>query len=127
MQGSKFICFLLSIAFISGSSIKSNGQTVVNSTGNTIRNDLYYFEYSVGEIAITTINNKSNNATQGLLQPIVKVVPAYAFLKRDLIFEKVKLRLFKANVQFSSINYNKFKYADYWLFQKHPSFNIKTL
>src|SRR5215203_3774439 len=123
MQNSKFIFFLLSTAFISGLSIKSNGQILVNSTGNTIRNDSYCFEYSVGEIAITTISNSNNDATQGLLQPILK--RSYAFLKRDLIFEKLKLRLFPVNIQLSAINNTKFRYTNHWLFKKHPSFNIK--
>jgi hypothetical protein len=52
-----------------------NGQTVVNSTGNTIKDNSYYFEYSVGEISITTLSGGANNVTQGLLQPNIKKVP----------------------------------------------------
>jgi len=54
---------------------KVKGQTVVNSTGNTIKDNSYYFEYSIGEIAITTLSGNTNNVTQGLLQPNIKKMP----------------------------------------------------
>jgi len=50
-------------------------QTLVNSTGNTIKDNSYYFEYSIGEIAITTLIGTTNNVTQGLLQPNIKKTP----------------------------------------------------
>ena len=53
----------------------ANSQTVVNSTGNTIKDNSYYFEYSIGEICITTIAGGTNIVTQGLLQPNIKKVP----------------------------------------------------
>lgn len=71
------ISVLLIIFFIiiSGSITVVNGQTLVNSTGSTIKNNSYYFEYSIGEISITTISGSTNNVTQGLLQPNIKKVP----------------------------------------------------
>jgi hypothetical protein len=51
------------------------GQTVVNSTGNTISNNSFLFEYSIGEISITTLSNNDNSVTQGLLQPNIKKLP----------------------------------------------------
>lgn len=53
-------------------------QAVVNSTGTTLTSGNYIFEYSVGEIAITTLPTGSAAlnyaATQGVLQPIFKAV-----------------------------------------------------
>ena len=60
-------------------------QTVVNSTGNTLKDNSYYFEYSVGEISITTLSGNTNNVTQGLLQPNIKKVPPPC----DFLDEKV--------------------------------------
>lgn len=55
---------------------KVSAQKVVNSTGATLSNDKYIFEYSVGEISITTLTAPNNAAftTQGLLQPNIKVI-----------------------------------------------------
>lgn len=60
-----FLCLLLC----------QNGfsQSVINTTGTTISNHAFTFEYSIGEIAITTHLSQENILTQGLLQPTVKV------------------------------------------------------
>lgn len=50
------------------------GQSVVNVTGQTLTSTNYQFEYSIGEISITTLSATNNQVTQGLLQPSVKVV-----------------------------------------------------
>jgi len=76
------ICFIL-ILFSSFTAVI--GQTVVNSTGNTLKDNSYYFEYSVGEISITTLAGTTNNVTQGLLQPNIKKVPPPC----DFLDEKV--------------------------------------
>lgn len=78
------ICMLLFIC-----SLNSIGQTLINSTGNTIKDNSYYFEYSIGEISITTLQGNSNNITQGLLQPnIKKTSPPCDFLnEKTLSFE----------------------------------------
>ena len=55
--------------------LTSDSQTVINCAGNTLKDNAYYFEYSVGEISITTLNGSTNNVTQGLLQPNIKKVP----------------------------------------------------
>jgi len=127
MPGSKFITRLLFLTFISISFIPTSGQTLVNSTGNTIKNNSYYFEYSLGEIAITTISNSSNNATQGLLQPTVKGPAAYAFRNKDLIFEKIKFRLFKSNTQLPYFTNRKPGYTNHWLFRNNYSSINKPL
>jgi len=76
------ICFTL---ILFSSFTAAIGQTVVNSTGNTLKDNSYYFEYSVGEISITTLTGSTNNVTQGLLQPNIKKVPPPC----DFLDEKV--------------------------------------
>jgi len=76
------ICFIL---ILFSSFTAAIGQTVVNSTGNTLKDNSYYFEYSVGEISITTLAGTTNNVTQGLLQPNIKKVPPPC----DFLDEKV--------------------------------------
>lgn len=56
-------------------SVSTKAQVLVNTTGNTLKNSAYVFEYSIGEIAVTTINAIDNNITQGLLQPNTKLIP----------------------------------------------------
>lgn len=62
-----FTCILFS-AFTAGA------QQVINSTGQTIHTSNFVIEYSVGELAISTISGTANHATQGLLQPNIKVI-----------------------------------------------------
>jgi hypothetical protein len=54
----------------------SYGQTLLNTTGNTLANGALTLEYSVGEIAINTLSGTTNDLTQGLLQPGLKVEAA---------------------------------------------------
>lgn len=70
----KYSYFVVTISLIF-SAHSPKAQTLVNTTGNTLKSDTYYFEYSIGEIAITTISGNSDNATQGVLQPNVKKLP----------------------------------------------------
>lgn len=87
------LCLLLLFFFS-----HSFSQRVVNTTGTTVANSAFVVEYSVGEVAITTLNSDDKNVTQGLLQPILKVVnPSCAIINSDLLsFEnptKNKVRL----------------------------------
>ena len=83
---SRISAFLPAFFFVMiGSTATVNGQTVVNTTGNTIKDNSYYFEYSIGEISITTLSGTTNNVTQGLLQPNIKKVPPPC----DFLTEKV--------------------------------------
>lgn len=65
--------FLFFTCFISVCQV-CRSQSVLNSTGQTISTGNYLIEYSVGELAITTISGTANHATQGLLQPNIKVI-----------------------------------------------------
>ena len=77
----RLACFFVAFTFIN----QLQAQTLVNSTGNTLKDNSYYFEYSIGEISITTLSGTSNNVTQGLLQPNIKKVPPPC----DFLDEKV--------------------------------------
>ena len=51
----------------------SYSQKLVNASGNTISNNNFIVEYSIGEIGITTLSASANIITQGLLQPSLKI------------------------------------------------------
>ena len=64
---------LFTLIFLSGIFLsKSFAQSVINSTGASLKDGSYQIEYSIGEISITTLSAGSNFITQGLLQPQVK-------------------------------------------------------
>ena len=64
-----------------------SAQKLVNTTGATVKNDNYIFEYSVGEISITSLSASGNSSfiTQGLLQPNVKVITPGCNIVNDTI------------------------------------------
>ncbi|HZH64443.1 MAG TPA: T9SS type A sorting domain-containing protein [Flavisolibacter sp.] len=63
-----------------------NSQTVVNAAGNTISSANFVFEYSIGEISITTHSSTENTLTQGLLQPNLKVSnPGCTIINSELL------------------------------------------
>ena len=66
----KILLSLICICGISPSHLSA--QTVINSTGTSLKDASYQFEYSIGEISITTLSASLNFVTQGLLQPQVK-------------------------------------------------------
>ena len=70
LKGASLFCLTIFTSFATVS-----GQTLVNTTGNTLKDNSYYFEYSIGEISITTLSGTTNFVTQGLLQPNIKKVP----------------------------------------------------
>jgi hypothetical protein len=80
---SYFPVFIIILFLITSATAKS--QVLVNSTCNTIKDNSYHFEYSIGEISITTLSATGNNVTQGLLQPNIKKVPPPC----DFLDEKV--------------------------------------
>lgn len=48
------------------------GQTVVNTSGNTIQNNSISVEYAIGEIGIATLSGNQYHSTEGVLQPIFR-------------------------------------------------------
>src|SRR5689334_10331664 len=75
---------LISIIFFSH---RASAQKLVNTTGNTISDNAYIFEYSVGEISITTLTTTGNvnYITQGLLQPNVKLINPGCLIVNDTL------------------------------------------
>ena len=62
------IFFLISYNLIS--------QSVISSSGNSNSSDDYTISWTIGELAISTINNSDITLTQGFHQPlIVDVIP----------------------------------------------------
>jgi hypothetical protein len=72
------VCRMVTCLFVTFSAfyIDVSGQQLLNSTGKTISDGSHTIEYSIGEIAITTITSPGNTnyITQGLLQPNIKIV-----------------------------------------------------
>ena len=77
----RVICLLLTFNIIN----HLPAQTLINTTGNTVKDNSYYFEYSIGEISISTLTGPSDIITQGLLQPNIKRIPPPC----DFLDEKV--------------------------------------
>ena len=74
--------FLLSVCFFTSNCFS---QTVVNTSGKTIGDNNFIIEYSVGETVIVTNASTNNAITQGLLQPLLKIVPPPCELVNDTI------------------------------------------
>lgn len=85
MPGHQKKCFCLITVILLFVSVYSYSQTLVNTTGNTISNNSYVIEYSIGEIAITTHSSINNDVTQGLLQPSLKVQNSDCGFVNDII------------------------------------------
>ena len=75
MQHKTYSCLVSCILFSCCIINDLQAQTLVNTTGNTVKDNSYYFEYSIGEIGITTLTGTTNTVTQGLLQPNIKKAP----------------------------------------------------
>ncbi len=68
MKKRKLLLLPLALAMYSATAQKVTPQ-VINATGNTLSNATVTIEYSVGEIAITTLKSDTSYVTQGILQP----------------------------------------------------------
>lgn len=68
----KRLYFLLSaILFVLNAQAQTLEPFVVNASGGYIQNSIVNVEWSLGELAITTIGNSNNLLTQGFLQPLL--------------------------------------------------------
>ncbi|HLG41460.1 MAG TPA: T9SS type A sorting domain-containing protein [Chitinophagaceae bacterium] len=65
----------------------ASAQKLVNTTGTTVNDNNYIIEYSVGEIATTTLTQAGNTnfITQGLLQPNIKIINPDCNIVNDTI------------------------------------------
>jgi hypothetical protein len=90
-------------------------QSTISSTGNTLKSSDKILEYSVGQIAIETLQSSTNKITQGILQPSIKV----SVFVNEKFEEKYWLKVFP-NPGNGIINIS----TNYHLFQ---SFNITDI
>lgn len=74
---------VLLLCCIAGNKLFS--QTLVNTTGSTIRSNDHIIEYSIGEIGIATFTGNGNIVTQGLLQPSVKIIDPACEIINDTV------------------------------------------
>ena len=81
MKINRPVLLTASLLLLAAGRVKS--QSLVNSTGQTIVSNDYQVEYSIGEIAITTFSDNTNQLTQGLLQPSIKVINAECDIIND--------------------------------------------
>jgi hypothetical protein len=100
-------------------------QKVVNATGNTIYNSDINIEYSIGEIAITTLSNTSNHATQGLLQPTIKLTDPGCKIINDTVvyFPNPTKDILRVVARTDWINGYRIYAADGKLLRVAPFFN----
>ncbi|MBK8152739.1 MAG: T9SS type A sorting domain-containing protein [Saprospiraceae bacterium] len=65
---------ILSLLFFGTIDAQNLLPIVVNSSGGVIRNSSNSLEWSLGEVAVSTITSSKNILTQGFLQPITTMV-----------------------------------------------------
>lgn len=70
----KYGCTLFCLFLYSFANAQNIAPSVINSTGNTLSNSNWHFDYSIGELVVSTISNTSNSITQGVLQPYASQV-----------------------------------------------------
>lgn len=117
----RIMLLMLLFSFIT----RSYSQTLVNTTGNTIKDNSYFFEYSIGEIGINTLAGNTNNVTQGLLQPNIKRVPPPCIFPDDEVisFENPTRNLVRIAGQYDWITSYKVFTADGKLVKEGPFYN----
>lgn len=65
---------LLALLFVRTIEAQNLSPTVVNSSGGVIQNSSHSLEWSLGELAVSTLTSPANLLTQGFLQPNVTIV-----------------------------------------------------
>ncbi len=70
----KFILTLLALLFVRIIGAQNLSPTVVNSSGGVISNGFNSLEWSLGELAVSTLTSPANLLTQGFLQPTTTIV-----------------------------------------------------
>jgi len=120
----KIIRFFLLLLIIHLSCI-SYSQKLLNTAGSTIINNDYNFEYSVGEIAISTLASAGNIITQGLLQPNIKLInPECAIINGTLLrFENPTRDKVRIVGQFDWITSYQVYATDGKLLRNNPFYN----
>lgn len=70
----KFCTILIALSFFQIIEAQTLSPTVINSSGGVIQNSSNSLEWSLGELAITTLTSPANLLTQGFLQPSITIV-----------------------------------------------------
>ena len=70
----RFSVFLLALLFVRTIEAQNLSPTVVNSSGGVISNSSHSLEWSLGELAVSTLTSPNNLLTQGFLQPTTTIV-----------------------------------------------------
>ncbi len=70
----KFYFTLFVLLFVQIIEAQDLSPTVVNSSSGIIQNSFHSLEWSLGELAVSTLTSPSNLLTQGFLQPITTIV-----------------------------------------------------
>ena len=70
----KFNLTLLALLFVRIIEAQNLSPTVVNSAGGVISNSSNSLEWSLGELAVSTLTSTNNLLTQGFLQPTTTIV-----------------------------------------------------
>lgn len=84
----RFSILLLALLFVQTIEAQNLSPTVVNSSGGIIQNSSHSLEWSLGELAVSTLTSPANLLTQGFLQPNVTIVGT-----KDL-FDESRLAVF---------------------------------
>ncbi|MBK7466376.1 MAG: T9SS type A sorting domain-containing protein [Saprospiraceae bacterium] len=63
-----------SLLFFCAIEAQNLSPTVVNSSGGFVKNANHSLEWSLGELAVSTVTNNSNMLTQGFIQPFTIMV-----------------------------------------------------
>jgi hypothetical protein len=70
----RFLFFLFALSFVRTIEAQNLSPTVVNSSGGVIQNSSHSLEWSLGELAVSTLTSPANLLTQGFLQPTTTTV-----------------------------------------------------
>ena len=70
----RFLFFLYALSFVRTIEAQNLSPTVVNSSGGVIQNSSHSLEWSLGELAVSTLTSPANLLTQGFLQPTTTTV-----------------------------------------------------
>jgi len=70
----KIIPTLIALSFARMIAAQNLSPTVVNSSGGVISNSSNSLEWSLGELAVSTLTSTNNLLTQGFLQPTTTIV-----------------------------------------------------
>lgn len=70
----RLMILLFVLLFVRTIEAQNLSPTVVNSAGGVIQNNFHILEWSLGELAVSTLTSSNNLLTQGFLQPNVTIV-----------------------------------------------------